>query len=410
MASPDASFPRPKIELADILRWHGETYLRDHAGHVGRSERRVMSAIMACRTAALGGHVEACDDCGATRIAYNSCRDRHCPKCQGAARARWLADRQAELLPVSYFHVVFTLPPPIAAIAFQNKAAVYAILFKSAVEAMATLAANPRRLGAKIGGLAILHTWGQALTHHPHIHCVVPGGGLSLDGSRWIEGRASFFLAVKPLSRLFRRLFLERMRAAFDGHELGFFGDLAHLTDPKVFAAHLAATRHIDWIVYCKKPFGGPAQVLAYLGRYTHRVAIANNRIQTCGDDHVAFAWKDYRDRGAVKTMRLTPDEFIRRFLLHVLPDGFHRIRHFGFLANGHRRERLDLCRALLNNRRESPTRASEGTPRAHPDQATPDQLRPCPECGGSMTIVADIPRANQSPREKTKPFWCDTS
>jgi hypothetical protein len=410
MARAGASFPRPTIELADILRRHGEAYLRDHAGHVGRSERRVMSAITACRTAALGGHVEACDDCGATRVAYNSCRDRHCPKCQGAARAQWLADRQAELLKVPYFHVVFTLPPPIAAIAFQNKAVVYAILFKSAVEAMTTLAANPRRLGAKIGGLAILHTWGQALIHHPHVHCVVPGGGLSLDGARWIEGRENFFLAVKPLSRLFRRLFLERLRATFDGHKLGFFGDLAHLADPKAFATHLAATRRVDWIVYCKKPFGGPAQVLAYLGRYIHRVAIANNRIQACDDEHVAFAWKDYRDRGSVKTMRLTPGEFIRRFLLHVLPDGFHRIRHFGFLANGHRTEKLALSRALLNNRGEPPTQAREEPSGTHPDEGARDHRQPCPECGGSVRIVADLPRASQRPRATTTSFWCDTS
>jgi hypothetical protein len=251
---------------------------------LGRIERRVMSAIVACRTAALGGHVEACDDCG-------------------VARAQWLAARQAELLAVPYFHVVFTLPAPIAAIAFQNKAVVYAILFAASAEAMTTLAANPRRLGAQIGVVAVLHTWGQTLTHHPHVHCVAPSGGLSLDGTRWVAGRPNFFLAVKPLSRLFRRLFLERLRAAFDAKALGFFGDLAHLADPSAFAACLAAAQRVDWIVYSKKPFGGPAQVLAYLGRYTHRVAIANSRIQDCDDDHVAFAWKDYRDGGAVKTV-----------------------------------------------------------------------------------------------------------
>jgi len=292
MARAAASFDRPTIEVADILRRYGEAYLRDHAGHVGRTERRVMSAITACRTAALGGHVEACDDCGATRIAYNSCRNRHCPKCQGGARVHWLADRQAERSPVPYFHVVFTMPAPIAAIAFQNKGAVYAILFKTAVAAMTALAANPRRLGARIGGLAILHTWGQALTHHPHVHCVVPGGGLSIDGSRWISGRGNFFLAVKPLSRLFRRLFLERLQAAFDAKGLRFFSNLAYLADPAAFAAHLAAVRRLDWIVYAKKPFGGPAQVLAYLGRYTHRVAIANSRIQACDDEYVRFTWK----------------------------------------------------------------------------------------------------------------------
>jgi hypothetical protein len=410
MARAGTSFRRPAIEVADILRRHGEAYLRDRAGHVGRTERRVMGAIMACRTAALGGHVEACEDCGATRIAYNSCRDRHCPKCQGAARAQWLADRQAELLPVPYFHVVFTLPPPIAAVAFQNKAALYGILFKSAVEAMTTLAANPRRLGAKIGGLAILHTWGQALTHHPHVHCVVPGGGLSLDGSRWIRGRANFFLAVEPLSQLFRRLFLERLQAAFDARQLGFFGDLAHLADPTAFAVHLAAARRVDWIVYAKKPFGGPAQVLAYLGRYTHRVAIANSRIKACDDDHVAFTWKDYRDGGAIKTMRLKPNEFIRRFLLHALPDRFHRIRQFGFLANGHRTERLARCRSLLTNPVEPPALEKQDPPASDPHEELRIDLQTCPECGGALRIVAKVPRGCEWPRSETTPFWCDTS
>jgi Putative transposase/Transposase zinc-binding domain len=410
MARAAASFDRPTIEVADILRRYGEAYLRDHAGHVGRTERRVMSAITACRTAALGGHVEACDDCGATRIAYNSCRNRHCPKCQGAARVHWLADRQAELLPVPYFHVVFTMPAPIAAIAFQNKGAVYAILFKTAVEAMTALAANPRSLGARIGGLAILHTWGQALTHHPHVHCVVPGGGLSLNGSRWISGRGNFFLAVKPLSRLFRRLFLERLQAAFNARGLGFFGDLAYLADPAAFAAHLAAVRRLDWIVYAKKPFGGPAQVLAYLGRYTHRVAIANSRIQACDDEYVRFTWKDYRDDGAVKTMSLKPDEFIRRFLLHALPDGFHRIRHFGFLANGHRTERLALCRSLLTDGGEPTTRGKIESPTSAPSETVDLDPPPCPECGGVMRVIADLPRGCQWSRSKRPPFWCDTS
>jgi Putative transposase/Transposase zinc-binding domain len=410
MARAGSSFDRPTIEVADILRRHGEAYLRDHAGHVGRTERRVMSAIAACRTVALGGHVEACDDCGATRIAYNSCRNRHCPKCQGPARAQWLADRQAELLPVPYFHLVFTMPAPIAAIAFQNKGAVYAILFKTAVEALTTLAANHRRLGARIGGLAILHTWGQALTHHPHVHCVVPGGGLSLDGSRWIEGRGNFFLAVKPLSRLFRRLFLERLQAAFGAKGLGFFGDLAYLADPAAFAAHLAAARRADWIVYAKKPFGGPAQVLAYLGRYTHRVAIANSRIKACDDDHVAFTWKDYRRDGALQVMRLKPDEFIRRFLLHALPDGFHRIRHFGYLANGHRTERLALCRSLLTNEVEPAAQPKGEPPISGPDERIGVNPPSCTECGGVMRVVADLPRGGERPRPKTSSFRCDTS
>jgi len=377
---------------------------------LGRIERRVMSAIVACRTAALGGHVEACDDCGMARVAYNSCRNRHCPKCQGVARAQWLAARQAELLAVPYFHVVFTLPAPIAAIAFQNKAVVYAILFAASAEAMTTLAANPRRLGAQIGVVAVLHTWGQTLTHHPHVHCVVPGGGLSPDGKRWVAGRPNFLLAVKPLSRLFRRLFLERLQKAFDAKGLGFFGDLAHLTDPSAFAAYLAAAHRVDWIVYSKKPFGGPAQVLAYLGRYTHRVAIANSRIQACDDDHVAFAWKDYRDGGAVKTMCLKPDEFIRRFLLHALPDGFHRIRHFGFLANGHRTQKLALCRSLLTDGGEPTTRGKIESPTSAPSEIVDLDPPPCPECGGVMRVITDLPRGGQWPRSKRPPFWCDTS
>lgn len=399
-----------RLEIADVLRRHGDAYRRAHAGHLGRVERRVMSAIVSCRTAALGGHVEACDDCGATRIAYNSCRNRRCPKCQGTARAEWLAERQSELLPVPYFHVVFTLPAPIAAIAFQNKAVAYAILFRAATQAMTTLAANPRRLGAEIGGLAVLHTWGQALTHHPHVHCVVPGGGLSNDGARWIAGRPNFFLAVKPLSRLFRRLFLERLTAAFNAGALDFFGDLASLAGPVAFAARLAAMRRIDWIVYAKKPFGGPAQVLAYLGRYTHRVAIANSRLVDLDDDHVAFSWKDYRQNGAVKIMKLRPDEFIRRFLLHTLPDGFHRIRSFGFLANSHRAAKLALCRSLLADRAEQ-TAAENGDPSSlnssHQTNANPPV---CPDCGGVMRIIRRAPPAIDQTQPRSASFWCDTS
>jgi len=311
---------RPALEIADILRRHGTAYARTHEGRLGRVEKRVMRAITACRTAALGGHVEVCDDCGAIRLAYNSCRNRHCPKCQGSARATWLAARQAELLPVPYFHVVFTLPQPIAAIAFQNKRHVYTILFKAAAEAMTTLAANPHRLGAGIGGLAVLHTWGQALTHHPHLHCVIPGGGLAPDGKRWIASRPDFFLAVKPLAQLFRRLFLKRLAAAFTAGDLGFFSDLAPLANPPEFAAQLAAMRRIDWVVYAKKPFGGPAQVLAYLGRYTHRVAIANSRLVALDETHVAFTWKDYRDGGASKVMRLKVSSLIAATLLRPAP------------------------------------------------------------------------------------------
>jgi hypothetical protein len=405
-----ASWLGDRLEVADVLRRHGDAYRLAHAGHLGRVEQRVMSAIVACRTAALGGHVEACDDCGVARVAYNSCRNRHCPKCQGVARAQWLTARQAELLAVPYFHVVFTLPAPIAAIAFQNKAVVYAILFAASAEAMTTLAANPRRLGAQIGVVAVLHTWGQTLTHHPHVHCVVPGGGLSPDGTRWVAGRPNFFLAVKPLAKLFRRLFIERLQNAFNAGALRFFGDLVHLAEPPSFHALAAHMRRAAWVVYAKQPFGGPAQVLAYLGRYTHRVAIANSRIQDCDDDHVAFAWKDYRNGGAVKTMRLKPDEFIRRFLLHALPDGFHRIRHFGFLANGHRTEKLAICRSLVMSQVEPIRQGKEETPAAAPAGGTNFAPPPCPECGGLMRVVADLPRGGRCSRSQTSPFWCDTS
>ena len=298
------------------------------------------------------------------------------------------------------------MPAPIGAIAFQNKAAVYAILFSAAAEAMTTLAANPRRLGAQIGFLAVLHTWGQTLTHHPHVHCVVPAGGLSPDGTRWITGRPDFFLAVKPLARLFRRLFLERLQKAFDAGALNFCGELAPLADPARWRAQLAATRRIDWVVYAKKPFGGPAKVLAYLGRYTHRVAIANSRLVDLDDDHVGFTWKDYRRNDATKIMKLAPDEFIRRFLLHALPDGFHRIRHFGFMANGHRAARLALCRSFLADQQEraEPAATPEAAPLARVDAAA------CPECGGVMRVVAEVPRRFHAARANAGPFHCDTS
>jgi len=394
-----------------VLRRHAADYLRRHDGHLGRVERRVMSAIMACRTAVLGGHVETCTACRAARIAYNSCRNRHCPKCQGPARTRWLAARERELLPVPYFHVVFTVPAPIGAIAFQNKAVVYAILFKAAAEALTTLAANPRRLGAESGAVAVLHTWGQALTHHPHLHCVVPSGGLAPDGARWVHGRANFFLAVKPLARLFRRLFLERLAAAFDQGELRFFGDLAALADRGRFAGHLASLRRSDWVVYAKKPFGGPAQVLAYLGRYTHRVAIANSRLLSCDQHHVAFNWKDYRQGGAAKAMRLKPDEFIRRFLLHTLPDGFHRIRHFGFLANGHRAAKLALARAFLKitSETEPADAASAANESAH--QPTTDRDAPtCPMCGGIVRVTTYLSASSEHLASAAAIFRCDTS
>jgi len=405
VARPGRRFERPALEIADILRRHGAAYVRTHEGRLGRVEKRVMSAITACRTAALGGHVEACDDCGATRIAYNSCRNRHCPKCQGSARATWLAARQAELLPVPYFHIVFTLPQPVATIAFQNKRLVYAILFRAAAEAMTRLAANPRRLGAGIGGLAVLHTWGQALTHHPHLHCVVPGGGLAPDGTRWIASRPDFFLAVKPLSRLFRRLFLERLAAALAAGDLGFFGELAPLADPAAFAERLTAMRRIDWVVYAKKPFGGPAQVLAYLGRYTHRVAIANSRLVALDETHVAFAWKDYHDGGATKVMRLQAGEFIRRFLLHVLPDGFHRIRYFGFMANAHRAAKLALCRSLSGGSGADTASQSAAPSASSPAGSITVAIPACPHCGGVMHIVGCLPHSFHRPGPRAPPY-----
>jgi hypothetical protein len=323
---------RPSLEVADIFRAHGPAYRRAQAGHLSLGQLKVLSAIEACRTAELGGHVARCDDCQRLAVSYNSCRNRHCPKCQGSAAKVWLAERQADLLPAPYFHVVFTLPAQIAVLAFHNKAVVYDLLFKVAAETLQTIAADPRRLGARLGLIAVLHTWGSALTHHPHVHCIVPGGGLSPDGRRWIACRKGFFLPVRVLSRVFRRLFLERLAALHARGRLRFFGDLTPLVAPQAFAAYLAPLRRTEWVVYAKPPFGGPAAVLTYLARYTHRVAISSSRLVRRDDQAVHFRWKDYRRAdpatGAVKmaTMTLAPAEFIRRFLIHVLPSGFHRI------------------------------------------------------------------------------------
>jgi hypothetical protein len=325
---------RPPLEVADVFRAHGAAWRKANAGHVSLAQLKVMSAIETCRTAALGGHVERCEDCAHERVAYNSCRNRHCPKCQAAAARQWLEDREAELLPVPYYHVVFTLPAAIGAIAFQNKAAVYDLLFRTAAETLTTVAADPKHLGARIGLTAVLHTWGSALTHHPHVHVIVPGGGLSPDGSRWIACKPGFFLPVRVLSRLFRRLFLEGIAALHAAGRLVFLGDLARLADKAAFDAVLAPLRRSEWIVYAKRPFAGPKAVLAYLSRYTHRVAISNSRLIRLDDNGVTFRWKDYGARGKApgeawnKPMTLTAGEFIRRFLLHVLPSGFHRIRH----------------------------------------------------------------------------------
>jgi hypothetical protein len=384
---------RGALEVADVLRHHGAAYRDIHAGHLSGGQRRVMGAIEACRSATLGGHVEQCDGCGQIRIAYNSCRNRHCPKCQGLARAEWLADRQADLLPVPYFHVVFTMPAPMAEIAFQNKAVVYAILFTAAAETLRIIAADPKHLGAEIGLVAVLHTWGQNLHHHPHVHCVVPGGGPSADRTRWVGCRPGFFLPVKVLSRLYRRLYLARLQAAFDAGQLRFSGNLASLAARGVFAACLRPLRTIPWVVYAKRPFGGPEQVLDYLARYTHRVAIANSRLVALADGRVSFLWKDYRHHDKPKVMTLDADEFIRRFLLHVLPDGFHRIRHYGYLANGGRAAKLAHCRRLLAAPEPAPPAAAADY-RERYEQLTGRSLDLCPCCGGRMIEIGVIPRA----------------
>src|SRR6476660_9466021 len=356
---------RPPLEVADIFRQHGYEFRLTHT--LSPEQRRVMRAIEQCRTASLGGHVEQCDACGHQRIAYNSCRNRHCPKCQSLAKARWLQARLADLLPVEYFHVVFTLPEQLASVALQNKRVVYNLLFSAAAETLRTIAADPRHLGADIGFLAVLHTWDQTLRHHPHLHCVVPGGGLSVQGEGWRSCRRGFFLPVNVLARLFRRLFLEGLERAYEKGNLSFHGACAFLTKPTAFNRLLKSVHAREWWVYAKRPFGGPTQVLAYLGRYTHRVAIANSRLVAFDNDPVAFSWKDYRQNSATKIMRLRPDEFIRRFLLHTLPDGFHRIRHFGFMANRHRAAKLALCRTLLDHEQKAPNNAEPSPLALHP-------------------------------------------
>jgi hypothetical protein len=400
--------PRERLEVADIFRAHGPAWRRAQAGHLSLGQLKAMSAIERCRTAALGGHVARCEACDHIHIAYNSCRNRHCPKCQGAAAKAWLADREAELLPVPYYHVVFTLPAPIADIAYQNKAEIYAILFKATAETLLTIAADPKHLGARIGLTAVLHTWGSALTHHPHLHCIVPGGGLSVDGERWIACRPGFLLPVRVLSRLFRRLFLEQLAAAHAAGRLHFFGDHAPLADRHAFAAYLAPLRKIEWVVYAKRPFAGPQAVLAYLSRYTHRVAIANSRLIACDDTGVTFRWKDYRAKGRerMKVMALTSDEFIRRFLIHVLPSGFHRIRHYGLFANGGRAENLARARDLLG----VPAPQDEPGEADAPAEEPPTSLIPCPCCGGPMIIIETFERGSTPRIRPPSPIRIDTS
>ena len=377
------------LEVADIFRAAGPTYRAAHTGHLNLVQLKVMTAIENCRTAAMGGHVEACTDCGHWRIAYNSCRNRHCPKCQGAAARVWLAEREADLLPVGYFHVVFTLPAEIADIAFQNKAVIYDLLFKAASETMMIIAGDPKHLGARIGITAVLHTWGSAMTHHPHVHMIVPGGGIAPGRDRWIASRPAFLLPVRVLGSLFRRLFLTRLMALHQSGKLGFFGHLAHLADRCMFLRHLAPVRKKRWIVYAKPPFGGPEAVLAYLSRYTHRIAISNRRLIAFDERGVTFRFKDYRRDGPDRQqiMTLATDEFIRRFLAHVLPKGFHRIRHYGILASSARKANIALARQLLNV--APPPDDAEAV---EPVDARP----PCPCCGGHMIIIEAFERWQQ--------------
>jgi hypothetical protein len=388
---------RPPLEVADVFRAAGPAWRTAHAGHISLAQLKVMSAIETCRTAALGGHIEGCEDCGHRRIAYNSCRNRHCPKCQAAAAREWLAAREADLLPVGYFHVVFTVPAEIAEIAFHNKAVIYDLLFRAASETMLTIAADRRHLGARIGITAVLHTWGSAMTHHPHIHMVVPGGGISLDGQRWISSRVAFLLPVRVLSKLFRRLFLTRLHELHTAGRLHFFGDQVALNDQRSFRHYLAPLRKKKWVVYAKPPFAGPEAVLAYLSRYTHRVAISNRRLLSFDETGITFRYKDYRRDGAERqrTMTLAADEFIRRFLLHVLPKGFHRIRHYGLLASAGRKANVARARKLLAA--PAPGETEELAPE-------PGPRPPCPCCGGRMVVIEVFQRSAQ-PRAPPFPY-----
>ena len=385
---------RPTLEVADVFRRYGELYRHNHGASMSSEQRRVMAAIEVCRTAVLGGHLERCDQCDYERNCFNSCRDRHCPKCQSLARAQWIEHRLAELLDCPYFHVVFTVPDEIAAIAYQNKEVVYDILFHTTAETLKTIAADPKHLGAEIGFFAVLHSWGQNLMFHPHLHCVVPGGGLSADGRRWVGCRARFFLSVRVLSRLFRRLFLDSVEKAFKCGKPRFFAALEFLRDPHAFAEQIAHAKETEWVVYTKRPFAGPQQVLDYVGRYTHRVAISNNRLIDIDNGRVKFHWKDYRDHSQIKVMDLEADEFIRRFLLHVLPEGFQRIRYYGFLANRDRRRKLALCRQLLGMQTSSPTTSIRDY-RERYHELTGRSLTLCPRCQkGQMVIVQSLPPA----------------
>jgi hypothetical protein len=378
--------------VADIVRRYGDAYVAEARTGISSVQRRVLRAIVRCRTAALGGHVEQCDQCGHQRVWYNSCRNRHCPQCQSLARATWIEARETELLACDYFHVVFTVPDVIAAIALQNKVVVYGMLFRATADTLLTIAADPKHLGAVLGFFAVLHTWGQTLVHHPHLHCVIPGGGLSADGARWIACRPGFFLPVRVLSRYFRRVFLQQLDAAWAAGQLQLGGALEPLRDPDAWATYLSPARQQEWVVYAKRPFAGPAQVLDYVGRYTHRVAIANDRLCAIADDQVTFTYKDYRvaPARARKTMTLAASEFLRRFLLHVLPPGFHRIRYYGFLGARHRTTKLARCRHLLATAAIAPPIHAPRTSAAPP---IADTWQTCPICEhGHMFGIAPAP------------------
>jgi hypothetical protein len=384
---------RPALEVADIFRAHGPTLRQQSRGHLSLGQLKVMSAIEQCRSAALGGHALRCSSCAEPQIAYNSCRNRHCPKCQSSAAQRWLEARQADLLPVPYYHVVFTWPAPISAIAYTNKAILYGLLFDIAAETLRTIAADPKHLGARIGTTLVLHTWGSALTHHPHVHGIVPGGGVAPDADRWVPCKPGFFLSVRVLSRLFRRRFLEELQNLHRDGELKFFGEHVDLADAETFADWLMPLRQCEWVVYAKRPFAGPEAVLAYLSRYTHRVAISNSRLVAADDRGVTFRWKDYREHGRTryKTMTVATEEFMRRFLLHVLPSGFHRIRHYGLLANANRKHDIPSVRELLHQ--------PLPTPSAEHGEGSADQrgVRPtfvCRHCGAPMLVIETFPRA----------------
>ena len=392
---------RPTLEVADVFRHHGAAWRQSQAGHLNIEQLKVMSAIERCRSAALGGHVLQCPDCHQVQIAYNSCRNRHCPKCQGSAAQRWLTARQADLLPIEYYHLVFTLPESISQLAYQNKSVMYTLLFRTAAQTLKMIAADPKHLGPQIGVTLVLHTWGSAMTHHPHVHGIVPGGGLSKDGQHWVACRPGFFLSVRVLSRLFRRLFLEQLLQAYYAGQLQFFGNLQVLKDSKQFEQWLLPSRQQDWVVYAKRPFAGPKAVLAYLSRYTHRVAIANSRLISMNEHGVTFQWKDYRLKGQqrYKTMTLSCYEFIRRFLLHVLPSGFHRIRHYGMVSNAHRKEALSKVRALLNvpKKTEIPEQSTDTTVTS--DESLEPVTYRCTCCGSPMKIIetflgGQLPRA----------------